>query len=823
MRWLLLFSISLSGFSALTYEILWTRHLSLVFGTTMAAVSMVTAAFMAGLGLGSRFFGRLADRHSNPLLIFALLELGLAFYALAFPYALGLIEKIYLAVFSSAPDAGVGLLRLAMGALLLVPPALLMGGTLPVLSRYFYGENFGTRVGRLYFLNTLGAVLGCLGAAYWLIPHLGLSGTAYAASAGNLLIAASLLPFAIFHRPNKEKDPFYPPPPPTKSTESFSPPFFPLIIAGASGFLALGLEILWTRLFILYLGSTSFSFALVLGVFLTGLALGGGIYSALRPDDKTRSLLAILLVLCLFLSATIPFYDRMGHLFFSIYSRASDSWALLCGLSYLGISLVLLVPTMCSGALLPLTIDLLGAPQRDCAKAVGRTLFSNTVGAIAGSLAASFLLLPRFGLQFSFQILGLTGCVLALTAVLVYRSRLNPKVGLAILIAPMLLLALPSRWDAKVLNAGPYYYAAAASGHTPSLESLDAGKTLLAIFEGRETTVAVYGFGENDRLFRVNGKTDGSTYRQDMPTQILLGQLPLFLNPEAERVLVIGLGTGITLGNVLTHPVAEVDCAEISPEVVSASRFFEGYNHRALADPRTTLIIDDARNHLLTKNKRYDAIISEPSNPWQSGNANLFTREFYRLVRDRLSPDGVFCQWFPLYDLDTAKVRSAASTLLDTFPYLLAFRSEGDLILLGSRTARNFSYPELTERFASDLIREALLSAGIDAPEGLFAGYYTAGTEELLAFAKGAPLNTDNNPLLEFTPQLGKNRAADNLTALNRARAQSGRSGLPLDFPPATHSESTSIYNRFAQQFLKAGRMPEATHFLRLIKAEESH
>jgi spermidine synthase len=810
-----------SGFCALVYEVLWTKYLSLVFGTTMIAVSLVAATFMGGLALGSYLVGRYADHESNLLSIYALLELGIALCALLFPPSLGLVERAYAAISQSCPGCGPAthLAHLGFSALLLLPPTVCMGGTFPLMCRFFARKKSGGQIGRLYALNTLGATLGAFLSGYLLIPALGLSLTGYLAAAANLVIAAASWQIARHAGGTVARDV-------SLSTRDEQPLHaaqhrLVLIAIGCIGFFSLAYEILWTRVLLLFLGNTTYAFALLLSVFLVGIALGGALYARLVHPQLDERVLFIRLSLGMAVSvlATVPFYDQLARLFLLAHQASGERWWHLSMLSSLIVLLVIGLPTVLSGALLPAAVALLNPGKGHTGEGVGLVVLHNTLGAVAGSLAAGFLLIPWLGLLGSFRLLAALNLLLALALWLRFRptGRLLCRFVPVFVTAGLVVALLPFEWDARLMNSGVYIYAPKYT-QMGGIDKILEDERIVATFEGRDTTAAVHeSLDGRFRFFTVNGKTDGGNGR-DMSTQILVGHLPLLLHQAPSDVLVIGLGTGITLRGLGDHPTQAIDCVEIAPEVVEASAWFEKDNGYALRNPKVRLIVDDGRNLLLTSLKRYDVIVSEPSNPWQTGNANLFTAEFYRLAASRLKPGGLFCQWLGLYDITPENLKIACNTFLQTFPRVLAFRAGTDLILVGGQQELLFDYRRMQQRLAAPGVRNALGEIGIGSPGELVALHYLYSEQPLQSIARGSRLNTDDRPVLEYSAKhnLGERTLGEfqtqNMNLLTDIETQVL---LPLVNLGQNQHEVALALRDLGRGFAKAGQRAEAELFMR--------
>ena len=816
----------LSGFSALVYEVLWTKHLSLAFGTTMTAVSIVAATFMAGLAIGGYLLGRFADQDDNLLKIYALLEVGIAVFALLFPPTLAVISALHVWLLKALPNHDIfnHFLQLGLSGILLIPPTVCMGGTFPVMCRLFARSKSGGQIGRLYAINTLGAASGAFLCGYYLIPELGMSLTNLAAVGLNLLAAVVSW---IFSKTASQDAPEKGVAPSVPSQVSISIKKRPILTATALiGFLTLAYEILWTRVFMLFLGNTSYAFSMMLSSFLISIAIGGALYARLvKPQLNERKLFVRLtFVMGLSILCTVPFYDQLASAFQWAHDFALDNWSLLTFLSGLIVFLVICLPIVISGALLPAAIAILDPGERRTGEGVGRIVLCNTIGAVLGSLVTAFLLIPNLGSQTSFMALAVVNLVLSTILALIYYTPSPMRYArIALVSAAGLSLAyLAPDWNQGLMNSGVYIYAARyreAGGIDMVLDQ----ERIIEVIEGLDTTVAIHeSLDGQHRFFTVNGKTDGGS-GQDMKTQLLIGHLPMLLHPQPTDTLVIGLGTGITLTGLSGHPTEKIHCVEISAEVVEASHYFRDTHQDVLADPKTSLVINDGRNLLLTEDPgRYDVIISEPSNPWQCGNANLFTHDFYQLAASRLKPGGLFAQWIGLYDITPENLQVAVNTLLQTFPQALAFRANSDLIIVAGFNPLNFDYMGIQERLKSPGVGEAMRGIGIASAGELIAKHYLNSEESLGEFSKGARLNTDNLPVLEYSAHflVGEKSAGtlqmDNISSLNEV---SQNVALPLTNLGSDLPSVANALRELGEHYRNAGRTNAARNLL--MKARE--
>lgn len=812
---------SLSGFCALIYEILWTKYLSLTFGNTMIAVSVVAATFMAGLALGSFLLGRYVDRKANLLKVYGLLEFAIAITALLFAPTLSLVEHLYVYWTQQLPGIPwlVTAIHILFSSLLLLPPAICMGGTFPLMCRFFARRRSGAQIGRLYALNTLGATLGAFSAGYLLIPSIGLSNSGYLAISFNLLVglAAMLLAkkYGVTDADGEVSRA-------TIQTGFDAVAHRPILIAiGLIGFFSLAYEILWTRLLLLYLGNTSYSFSLMLSAYLVGVAIGGAVYARLahRQMNEKRLFLVLAGLMATVILATAPHYDRLAYLFQFSHELSGERWWLLSLFSFLIVFTVIGLPTVLSGAMLPAAVAIIDPGKRHTGKGVGLVVLHNTAGAVLGSLFAGFLMIPYFGLLNSFKFLALGNLLLVVVLACYYRRRIMPRWLIPALccIASGFAL-LPGAWNMELINSGVYCYAPKYAKMGGIDKVLEAEK-LIDVIEGSDCTVAVHeSLNTRVRFFSVNGKTDGGT-GSDMVTQILIGQIPLLLHPHPDDVLVVGLGTGVTLTAMGDQPTRNITCVEISPEVVSAESYFSHVNGSVLKDPKVSLVVNDGRNQLLTHPETYDVIVSQPSNPWQSGNSNLFTEDFYKLAGKRLKQGGVFCQWIGLYDITTENLKIAARTFLNTFPKVLVFRSQANLILVGSQEPLPIDYQQMLERFENPAISQLFELVQLETPAKLIASQYLFNEQTLAKFAGAGILNTDDRPILEFSAHhnLGGNILGElkkrNLEALYNV--EGSRFALPIRNFGKDPVVAAANLREIGQSFARLGKDHVATQFMR--------
>jgi spermidine synthase len=751
----------ISGFTGLAYEVIWTRLLVRVFGASSFAVTTVLASYMGGLALGSFAFGRLIDRKGHPLRVYGLLELGIGLFAVAFLYIVPSMSRLYGGLYPALQGRFYALSAvrffLCFGILLI--PTTLMGGTLPVLSKYLATGLAGLteRVGRLYAANTLGAVGGASAAGLIILPRLGIRNTTLLSALLDFGIVAVALVLSRERRGGA--------PAPAGLGSAADEIYVPKRISRhvlatftITGFCALAAEVVWTRMLSLALGTTVYAFAIMLATFLLGLGAGSAVFARLAQRTRRPGTILGLAVagvgLGVFLSLAI--FGKIPFLYMEIFQRLRPGWEGLLWMQLLLCGITVLVPAFLMGGLFPLVARLYARDISRVGSEIGRVYAFNTIGSIIGSVAGTFLFLRVLGTETSLLVLG-SAYVAAGVAVLLniaeFRrraSRLCGALGVAAF-AVLVLLASPGI-DKKILTSGVYIYA-------PVYRTVEGLKdhmrraSILFYDEGVDATVSIEGFrGELSLL--IDGKADASTGNQDMRTQVLVAQLPLLLHPTPQKVLVIGLGSGVSLGSSETHDVKRIDCVELLDNVVEASAYLRRYNFDCLADPRANLIVGDGRNHVLLTHEKYDVIISQPTNPWISGVGDLFTQEFFRLTKERLRPGGIMCAWFQTYNMGDRDVRALVKTFGSVYPHVsLWLSNDGNIILLGSLGPITMD-SDLADRMSSPAVAADLKRIWTTTPLDLMANY-VAGSDALARFSESAgELNTDDNMLLEFSAGL---------------------------------------------------------------------
>ncbi len=744
-----------SGVAGLIYEVSWTRLLTLHIGHTTAAASAVVAAFMGGLAIGAAVAGRLAARLTlrQCLYTYALLEVSVAALALVLPVELRATAPVLAWAYQNGePGLLFPIVRLGVSFLLILVPALALGATFPVAVRWFTARSrwpAARAAGALYAWNTAGAAAGALLAGFVLIPTVGVSGAVLIAVGASA--AAAALVFLVARAEDNM-------PPTKKSVKRVEPVMaqMPLSLAaaalGLSGFAALLFEIAWTRVLAMTIGPTTYAFAATIAALILGLAMGSaaGAWMAGRAREPA-AWLAIALVSASAAVAAASFLagGALPRAVAERFAAAPGQYASLTSGGVILAATFVIPAAICLGAAFPLALATLRAQPEAAPGRFGIVYAVNTVGSVAGSLAAGFVAIPLLGLQRSMTLVA--GMLVAASVIVVIGGRLTTRARVASLLgaaAAMLLVLLFPQWDRPLLASGAYMYAPFVPGDLDLITQLKAG-TLLYYREGAAATVSVKRLTGTLSL-AIDGKTDASN-RSDMLTQRAIAHLPLLLHGNPKTVFIIGMGSGVTLGSALRHPVERIDVAEISPDVVEASGHFAVENHDAPADPRARIIVADGRSHLQLTPARYDVIVSEPSNPWIAGVAALFTREFFEAARARLAPGGVICQWANIYNISDRDLRSIAATFTSVFPDgTIWLVGENDALFVASADPIVGRIGMIARGWSNDRIAGDLESVGAVEPFSLLS-LFAGGPAELARYGEGAAILDDDRMTLEFS------------------------------------------------------------------------
>lgn len=751
----------LSGASALVFQMVWIRQLSLVVGVEVHAVSIAISAFFGGLAFGGWYFGRRADGIANPMRLYAALEAAVALTAI--------VSTLILAR-AAAPfawlEAHVGLAAWVLPFVLVGVPAVFMGGTLPVLmrSRGAIDGYVGHAGARLYAANTVGAVVGVLAVPFWLIPSFGVQGAASAAAGLNVLLAlaavvasrrASATMLATSSRVDIPADATDP-----ATSLAHRRATLALWLYAVAGGVALGYEVMWSQAIVQFVSTRAFAFAIVLATYLCGLTLGSALVA--RRVERSRDPWGVfaLLIAGAGVVAAVTLYGlgdwifvAQGKLASTVYAATQSATLAMCARFLVAGLGIVFLPTLLLGAAFPYVLRL-AVDAGYVGQGVGRVVALNTAGGIVGSLATGFWLVPSFGLVRTLGVLAGIACIVALVAVWrgagVGNVARGAVIGLAVLLGVAAVATPPQRLATLLTDA--------------------RGGELTFYEEGRGATVAVLrqssGSNRFERLYiqGVSNSGDAMTSLRYMRLQALLPLIVAKSHPQS--ALVIGLGTGITAGALLQYPgLTHLVTAELLPAVVKASSNFKG-NYGVADDKRMDIRVRDGRRELLRSTDRYDLITLEPPPPSAAGVANLYSTDFYKLASSRLNDGGVVAQWLPLPTQNEAETKALIASFIAVFPHASLWTTElHEMLLIGGQSPLVLDAASIRQRFAQPGVAQSLREVGIDSPGALLATWMTDRSGLAYYVEDAAPV-TDDHPRIEYAPWVGRQAFAPTLRNL---------------------------------------------------------
>ncbi len=669
----------LSGFAALLYQTAWMREFSFVFGTSELAIATVLAAYMGGLSLGATIAGRLAHRVSRPVLVYGLLECGIGLSALMVPKAIAASTFLSTLLFGQADsppassDMGLALFYVSCSFVILLVPTALMGATLPLLTRYAVrrDEELGRRVGALYAINTLGAILGTLGAGFILLPCVGLSQTLLVGVVTNFIVFVLAAVLARSHPRLPQQE--------SMAERSKARAWIradrilPLILL--SGVTSFAYEVLWTRLINQVLGGTVYAFSTMLASFLTGLTLGSALASRFATTRKRAVIGFGCSQLAIAVSALLAFACM------DMFPTWTVLWKgpVIAGvhLGDVGLAMLLLLPsTLAIGATFPFAVRITARGETDAGPASARVYAWNTIGAILGALGAGYFIIPAFGFATSMSLFAGTNLLLAVLAATLLSETWHKRLLIASVLCGLSFWVIPPETPWQLLR----FSSLSRTVMRGEVAFAQVGRSANVLLLERDGAWFVTTNGFPEAGIRPADDVTGDL------TNAWLSSLPSLARPDTENLLVIGFGGGLVVEDV-PRSVKHIDVIELEPAVIAANRFVAQRRFKdPLADPRIRVIENDARGAMVLTKKRYDAIVSQPSHPWTAGASHLYTKEFFELSKVHLNPGGVFVQWIGLGFIDEELLRVLVATLQDVFPYVRLYRPPpyGAVLFIGS-------------------------------------------------------------------------------------------------------------------------------------------
>lgn len=791
-----------SGAAALIYEIIWFQLLELVIGSSAISLAVLLATFMGGMFLGSIAFAHVVHPSWHPLRVYAAMECAIGVIALLVLYFLPYASNWYLSV------VGYGFSGFFFRALLciafLLPPTVLMGATLPCAARWIERTPHGVSwLGILYTANLAGAVFGSLLAGFYLLRVYDMATATFVAAAINALCATLALGLAAVatHGPAVQS--------PSAAVECSASSVAVYVTIALSGLTALGAQVVWTRLLSLLLGTSVYTFSIILAAFLLGLGIGSSAGSFIARKKEPEAALGwsqALLVLAIgwgamSISAWLPFWPVNPLL-------SLDPWITFQLDLVRGIWAVF--PGACLwGASFPLALAAVTSRHEDPGRAVGAVYAANTLGAIIGALTFSMILIPRLGTLWS---QGILMAIAAVAAIVMLAASLRgaAAVGRATLLARAgAVAAIPI--VAVLLAYGVPSVPGELFAYGRKVMAPEYDVDMLYVGEGMNASIAVSRRREdNVRSFHVTGKTEATSDPIDMRLQRMLGHWPALLHPKPRTVLVVGFGAGVTAGSFVTYPEIErIVICEIEPLIPQKiGPFFSKENHDVLKDPRVEIIYDDARHFVLTSKEKFDIITTDPIHPWVKGAATLYTKEFFDLTRKHLKPSGVMTQWVPLYESTPDVVKSEMATFFSVFPEGVAWINDrdggGDVVLFGQADHAPIRFADIDRRLngpgnerAAESMRAVGFESGMDVLQS-----YAGRSAELKNWLKDAAINTDRDLRLQYLAGMGANvNATDQIYEELMAERR---------FPEGLFTASPETLSMLREAIEKANAQPEA-------------
>ncbi|MCX7944407.1 MAG: fused MFS/spermidine synthase [Deltaproteobacteria bacterium] len=744
-----------SGAAGLILEVVWTKYLNLIFGSTTLSISTTVSAFMGGLALGSYLADRFLKYLKNPILSYGIFEILIGAYALIIPFILKWFTTIQptINLFLSDNPFLYSIVRFIFCFLVLIIPTTAMGATLPIISTYYIRNirEGGAKIGLLYAINTAGATIGTFIAGFYLLRTFGVQRTNNVAALIDVFIGVSMVVFSlkaasVVEDKEKVED---------KSgyaNKELRVEWILIVVSFISGIISMLYQIMWTRSLSMVIGSSTYAFTIILTTFLLGISLGSFLFSRfiIKRDDPISDLILVFLVIGFSALFTSVYIDRLPFLVQKIMLIDNFTPSHIFWGYFFVTSIVVVVPAMGMGMYIPMIVHIALRDINTVTKDVGRIYSANTVGNIIGSFLGGFVIIPCIGLQLGVRFSVLASVLLGLLLMFYFRRYHIVKDirNIAFALVIIVFTSIAPKWDIAKWSSG-MFRAYLARG--PYNKDEFVPPKIIFHKDGIVTTVTVEYREGGLYSLKVNGKVDASN-GSDMSTQILSGLIPVFLNPEAKSVAVIGFGSGTTSGAVLRTPVGEVISVELEEAVIEASRYFTSFNLEPLKSPKHKLRVDDGRNFILSTDRKFDIIISEPSNPWMSGASSLFTYDFWSSASKKLNQKGIFCQWLQMYELSLDNIKILINTFRKVFPHVLLFQSyqnSNDTLLIGSFDPLKFNYKKVWELINSEGLKYELEKINVTDPFDVFILiYYTQN--EIEQFVDTDRINTDDNSLIEF-------------------------------------------------------------------------
>ncbi|MEO0185170.1 MAG: fused MFS/spermidine synthase [candidate division WOR-3 bacterium] len=721
-----------SGFSALVYEVIWARLLMLAFGSTAIANTVVISAFMLGLGIGGLWLGSYADKTKNPGRLFAFLEIGTGIFSSLLLIYLPQLPRLYKGITNSfhLNQSGSLFLIFLIALFSLFIPTFLMGGTFPVMNRLYIqrDDEIEKSIGLLYGFNTIGGVLGALLTGFLFIRNFGLATTQATAIFINLVIGVFILLQKVLPQQvsKKEKKDLILR---ESSTVGFAK-FLPLI-AGLTGFASLVCEILWIRALSIFLTNSTYTFSVILVIFLTGIFIGSLIFTKISTRHNLNAIFALIQILTgLYIVIGCLFMNRLPALLFAFEGLLKVPVLRMFLPAFLLSVVVVLVPTIFMGITFPLICSIYIKEIRTLGNKIGKVYFVNTIGSAIGSIVAGFFILHYLGVIRGLVIVAYINLLIGF----VFTIKLSKTIFNVIIICLTIFVSVLAFQNRFILPPSLY--------QTPNRQD-----RVLYYKETRDGTLIVSEERVNGirSCYVNNSAVIGTTY-DALKVVRMLGTLPFIIHPGAKEVLVIGFGVGVTTSTIAQYSVNQIDCVEICPGLREASKYFTNFNKYVFNNPLINFVPNDGRNFLLLSNKKYDIISCDPTHPIL-GSGSLYTREYFLLCREHLSEDGVVCQYLPFHKLSPDEFKTLIKTFAGVFPYTSIWLGYSHGILVGTTKPQNIDFESLRS-IRDEMLKDPYLLAVSLLLDG----------EGIRNVSSRAKFNTDNQPFLEFFTPLSLRR-----------------------------------------------------------------
>ena len=761
----------LSGASALIYQVLWVKQLTLIFGSQTLAISTILACFMGGLSLGSYIISKKAHLIKYVVLTYVILEIIIGLYAFIIPYLFDLTDNVYCFLWPLTNENYflISILRFILVFLVLIVPTSMMGATLPLLLKHYINNNelIIKYTSILYCVNTSGAVFGAFICGFYLIEYFGISGTNYIAISLNFI--AAFIAF-IIHSKTPDIN--------VQTEEQICLKFKyytfslieKLVLSGmvVSGFTAMVYEVIWARQLVLIFGSTTYAYTSMLVIFLIGISLGSFSINRFFKDNNKNLYYFVVceLIISLLIIWGTYYYKDLIYIFNKLAANISPEGFII---PIMSVSFLLIFPaTYVFGVLFPLSIKLFTPDYKQISERTGLIYSFNTLGCILGSIATGFILIPLIGLKYTIITGACLNLVIAAIIIIIPSKNTETKgiLGLSTLALIFIFFMFSAKWQEQVITSGTYLNKSNNTliSKNSYLDSLTK-KDVVYYKEGQHSTVSVVenkSKNKTNYTLYSNGKIEASTYFRDMRNQIAISYIPALLMNKHGDALIIGMGSGITASVLAQFPFKNIELVELEQAILGASKFFSNFYGNPLENKKIKYIIDDARNYLKVIDKKYDLILSEPSNVWVNGVANLFTREYYHIVKQRLKSDGILCQWIQIYDLKPKSIISVLKAMREEFKYvyLCHTKTSQDYVFLASQKPIKIDFDTIkkninySDKIKNDLANNFYITDPLQITN-FFLGDNKGIDKVLYSYKNKVPDNNDNNAYLEFNAVKG--------------------------------------------------------------------